>query len=90
MVSGAVFGLQPIAGAMSRAIVSSIAALVDAELAGHHQENRIGRLHGGKAMVRNAMKKGLPGDRLQLVDWELSRGGPTVLPLLSAELESPA
>src|SRR5207248_3410814 len=28
------------------------------------------------AMVRNAMKKGLPSDRLQLVDWELSRGGP--------------
>src|SRR5256886_17327559 len=27
-------------------------------------------------MVRNAMKKGLPSDRLQLVDWELSRGGP--------------
>src|SRR6266545_2345610 len=29
-----------------------------------------------KRMVRNAMKKGLPSDRLQLVDWELSRGGP--------------
>ena len=28
-------------------------------------------------MVRNAMKKGLPGDRLRLVDWELSRGGPS-------------
>src|SRR5438094_3331069 len=26
--------------------------------------------------VRNAMKKGLPSDTLQLVDWELSRGGP--------------
>src|SRR6266540_446378 len=29
-----------------------------------------------RRLVRNAMKKGLPGDRLQLVDWELSRGGP--------------
>src|SRR5436305_13449131 len=27
-------------------------------------------------MVRSAMKKGLPGDRLRLVDRELSRGGP--------------
>jgi hypothetical protein len=44
-------------------------------------------------MERNAMKEGLPSDRLQLVHWELSRGGLRreirVIPVLVQGAEMP-
>src|SRR6266536_4890142 len=45
-------------------------------IGGKSDRRRRGQNKPKPLMVRNAMKKGLPSDTLQLVDWELSRGGP--------------